>query len=82
MQSSSERERQAVLRVIWELQQEADISAAALAREAGLGRLYVQRRLRGEVDFSLHDLLALAGPLGVTYEDIAARTAHVLHDLG
>lgn len=78
---TSSRERQAVLHVVWELQEEADVSATRLAREAGMGRVYLQRRLRGEVPFSLEDLVELAGPLGVSYDDIAQRTAHVLRDL-
>lgn len=74
-------ERAAVLHVMWELQQEADISGAQLAREAGMGRVYLQRRLRGEVAFSVEDLAHLAQPLGVSYEDISRRVEHVLGDL-
>lgn len=74
-------ERAAVVHVVWELQEEADISGARLAREAGLERVYLQRRLRGEVAFSVEDLAALAGPLGVTQDDIMQRAAHVLSDL-
>lgn len=79
--TNSSPERLAVLHVVWELQEEADISGARLAREAGLERVYLQRRLRGEVSFSVEDLAALAVPLGVSYDDILLRAAHVLRDL-
>lgn len=74
-------EREAVLRAVWELQEEAEISGAALARESGLGRVYLQRRLRGQVSFSLEDLAAIASPLGVTRDEILTRTGHVLDHL-
>jgi transcriptional regulator with XRE-family HTH domain len=77
----SSPERDAVLHVVWELQEEADISGTRLAREAGLERVYLQRRLRGEVAFSLEDLVLLAPPLGVTTEDVLQRAARVLRDL-
>jgi transcriptional regulator with XRE-family HTH domain len=70
----------AVLRVVWELQEEAEISGRQLARETGLGRVYLQRRLRGEVAFSIQDLDTLAAPLGVTREAIMERVQHVLND--
>jgi transcriptional regulator with XRE-family HTH domain len=75
-------EQAAVLRVIWELQEEVGVSAAELARESHLGRMYVHRRLHGEVGFSVEDLLHLAQPLGVTHDELLARVTRALDALG
>jgi transcriptional regulator with XRE-family HTH domain len=73
-------ERVAVLNMIWELQEEAGISAAQLARESGMGQMYLHRRLTGQVGFNVEDLLAVAAPLHIDPQVLLSRALHLTED--
>lgn len=46
------------------------MSAAELARRAGMKQPYLSRRMTGEIAFDLDDIEAIAAALGVTVQDL------------
>lgn len=52
-----------------------NMSAAELARRAGVRQSYISRRMTGESPFNIDDLARIADVLGVQMADLLPRTS-------